>query len=118
MGMNRRDLFKYFGAGALIAPVIAGRAEIADTARLIETPRIVEPSASEVDLYTRGESGAALIRVEIQEAGRPTIVLAAKAVALEWKRDRLAWEFYDPFDEAMSVTVQGTLLSGMIDLTK
>lgn len=38
--MNRRDLLKFFGAGAVIAPVIGGVASATQHARLIEEPKV------------------------------------------------------------------------------
>lgn len=45
--MNRRDLLKIFGAGAMVAPVVSGVPILEDTARII-LPPTVEPVASNV----------------------------------------------------------------------
>lgn len=37
---SRRDLVKYFGAGALIAPIVGGKAEEGKAAELIEVPKV------------------------------------------------------------------------------
>lgn len=37
---NRRGLLKAFGIGALIAPIIGGKAETSATAQLIEVPKV------------------------------------------------------------------------------
>ncbi len=124
---SRRDLFRLFGAGALIAPVIAGRAEIADVARLVEAPRIVEPTDGEVGFYSRA-SGAVVIRVEIQAPGYPTVILAAKTMELTWKRNEKrtfvsrGWEQtqsnFPPARECMAFECRGDLLSGLVDISK
>ena len=49
--MNRRDLLKLFGAGAIVAPVIGGLAtNITAQARIIKQPEIelIEPLAIEI----------------------------------------------------------------------
>lgn len=37
---SRRDLMKHFGVGALIVPIVGGKAEESATAQLIEVPKV------------------------------------------------------------------------------
>lgn len=37
---SRRDLMKYFGAGAVIVPIVGGKTEESATAQLIEVPKV------------------------------------------------------------------------------
>jgi hypothetical protein len=123
---TRRDLFRLFGVGALIAPVIGGRPEIADAARLLEPPKIVEPTNGEIALFSRG-SGVT-IRVEILAFGTAPIVLAAKTLDLVWKQNERRSFISRGFEqtqsnfphsrECMSFECRGDLVSGIVDISK
>ncbi len=56
--MNRRDLLKFFGVGAVVAPVVGGVALASDHARLIEAPRVevVKPAWDFVDPFEHLQS--------------------------------------------------------------
>ena len=127
MQTNRRDLFRLFGAGALIAPIIGGRPEIADASRLLEAPKIIEPTNGEIRLFS-GRSAGVTIRVEILAAGQAPIILAAKTLDFVWKKNERRSFVSRGFEqtqgnfphgrECMSFECRGDLLSGIVDISK
>ncbi len=50
MSINRRDLLKFFGVGATIAPVVGGEPLLLANARLIEPAKIELFTATEADM--------------------------------------------------------------------
>lgn len=48
--INRRELLRFFGAGATISPVVGGEPLLHATARLIEPPKIDIITASDADM--------------------------------------------------------------------
>lgn len=46
--MNRRDLLKFFGAGSIIAPVVAGAPQLGEQAMLLAEPKIHVPEPPKV----------------------------------------------------------------------
>ena len=60
MEFNRRDLLKYFGAGAAIVPVVGGIAKLDAEAKLIQPAQVIpvaapaEPLRPLIDMYIQG----------------------------------------------------------------